>query len=71
MPHHGLLASQVSRLESLKSRHAALSHRIEQEQQHFSLSDQDIKHLKKQRLYMKEQIEELRDEVEEQEAASA
>lgn len=68
MPYHGLLASQASRLESLKSRHTALSNRIEMEQSHYSLSDQQIRQMKQERLFMKEEIEELEDEL--QEAAS-
>ncbi len=65
MPYHGLLASQASRLEALKSRHAALSHRIEQEQYHFSVPDHEIKQLKRQRLFMKDEMEELEEELEE------
>lgn len=57
MPYHGLLASQASRLEALKSRHAALSHHIEKEQQHSSTEDHDIYDMKKERLHIKDQIE--------------
>ncbi len=59
MPYHGLLASQASRLEALKSRHTALSHHIEKEQQHASSEDHQIKELKLARLHIKEEIEVL------------
>ncbi len=59
MPHHGLLASQASRLEALKSRHAALTHHIEKEQQHLSVSDLDLVRSKKERLRMKDQMVEI------------
>ena len=63
MPYHGLLASQVSRLEALKSRHAALSHHIEKEQQHTSADDHSIVQMKKEKLYLKDEIEELEEIV--------
>ena len=61
MPYHGLLASQASRLEALKSRHAALSHRIEQEQQRAASDDIGVTRLKRQKLYLKDMIQELED----------
>lgn len=59
MPYHGLLASQASRLEALKSRHAALSHRIEQVMLHPSSEDKEVKELKLKKLHIKDEIQEL------------
>lgn len=59
MPHHGMLASQSSRLEALKTRHSALSHRVEKEQQSAAANDSDIKEWKRQKLLLKDEISEL------------
>lgn len=61
MPHHGLLASQASRLEALKTRHSALAQQIEKERLHISIDDFQLKGMKLQKLHLKEQIQELED----------
>lgn len=63
MPYHGLLASQASRLEALKSRHSALSHRIEQVMQHPSSDDEEVKELKVKKLHIKDEMQELEEEL--------
>lgn len=63
MPYHGLLASQASRLEALKSRHAALSHRIEKVMLHPSSEDEEVKELKLKKLYIKDEIQQLEDAI--------
>lgn len=63
MSHHGLLASQANRLEALRSRHAALSHRIESVMRHSSSDDEEIKELKRKKLYIKDEMSELQDEL--------
>ena len=50
-------ASSTSRLDALKSRHAALTNKIELEQGRPGSSDWYLKALKRQRLHLKEQIE--------------
>lgn len=69
MAYHSVLASQASRLEALKSRHAALSYHIKEEQQYLSSHDEDVKQMKLKRLIMKEEIQELEENI--QETASA
>jgi hypothetical protein len=49
--------SSSAHLEALQARHTALSHKIEIEQSRPGASDWLIKSLKRQRLYLKEQIE--------------
>ena len=50
-------ANSVSRLDALKSRHSALSHKIDIEQGRPGASDWIIRAMKRQRLHLKEQIE--------------
>jgi hypothetical protein len=50
-------ASTSSRQDALKSRHAALTNKIELEQGRPGASDWYLKALKRQRLHLKEQIE--------------
>lgn len=61
MPYHGLLASQASRLEALKSRHAALSKHIDQLMLHPSSEDEEVKEMKVRKLSLKDEIQELED----------
>jgi len=49
--------ASVSRLEALKTRHTALSHKIEIEQGKPGSSDWYLSALKRQRLHLKEEIE--------------
>ncbi len=56
----GLASSQVSRLKALQEKHSAISARIQQEQHHPSAMDFYLRQLKKQRLYLKDEIEGVR-----------
>lgn len=47
----------AARLEALRARHAALSHKIEMEQNRPGTSDWYLKALKQQKLHLKEEIE--------------
>jgi hypothetical protein len=49
----------ASRLEALLSRHAALEEEIREEQRHFSSLDH-VKELKRKKLFLKEEIEDIR-----------
>ncbi len=51
------MSSVSARLEALKSRHTALSNKIELEQGRPGASDWYLRALKRQRLFLKEQIE--------------
>jgi hypothetical protein len=62
---HNLMAersfdNQISRLESLREKHASLSARIEDAQKRPFSADFYVKQLKKQKLAVKEQIQALR-----------
>lgn len=61
MPSRGLVSAQPARVEALKARHAALAHKIEQEQNKLSTSDRYLRDLKRQKLVLKEEIEGIRD----------
>lgn len=50
-------APPTSRRDALVSRHSAITHKIELEQGRPGASDWYLKALKRQRLYLKEQIE--------------
>ena len=52
-------ASVSARLEALKARHMALSHKIESEQTRPGSSDWYLRALKQQKLHLKEEIEEF------------
>jgi len=58
---HGMASSASARLEALQKKHKNLSRKIDSEQNHFFLDDQEIKMLKLEKLRVKEQIEGLRD----------
>ena len=51
------MPTSMSHLEALKSRHAAISNKIELEQGRPGTTDWYLKALKRQRLHLKEQIE--------------
>jgi hypothetical protein len=55
----GAPAALLARLEALKARHAALSQKIEMEQNRPGTSDWYLRALKTQRLHLKEEIEEI------------
>lgn len=55
----GLASVRHARLSALKSKHAALSKKIEREQ-HSYVTDELVAKLKKEKLLIKEQIEGLR-----------
>lgn len=59
--HKGLVSAQNARLQALKSKHEALSKKIEKESQHSYVSDGLISRLKKEKLLLKEEIEGLRE----------
>lgn len=49
-----------ARLEALQNKHKLLSHKIETEQSHYILNDEEIKALKLEKLRLKEEIEIIR-----------
>jgi len=51
--------ASAARLEALKSRHSALSNKIEIEQRRPGSSDWYLRALKRQKLFLKEEIEEI------------
>ena len=55
-----LNASQKSRIEALRNKHAILSNRVKEAQQNPGIPDDVVKLLKKQKLMLKEQIEGIR-----------
>ncbi len=57
----GLLSAQNSRLEALRQRHSVLSSRIEEAYKSPSTTDFYLRQLKKQKLFLKEEIEGIRD----------
>ncbi len=57
---NALSSTQSSRLESLKAKHTALSTRVEKIQNRPSSADSYLRQLKKQKLLIKEEIEEIR-----------
>lgn len=59
MSARGLQTASASRIESLRQKHAALSARIEEAQKRPSTSDTLLRQLKKQKLYLKEEIEQI------------
>ena len=56
------LLAQVSHVEALKARHAALSGKIEQVQTMASVDDWYVRDLKRQKLRLKEEIEGIDEE---------
>lgn len=50
----------ASRLEALVSRHAAIEHELQEEQRSFASSDYKITELKRKKLFLKEEIEGIR-----------
>ena len=50
----------ASRLEALVSRHAAIEQELEEEQRSFASSDYKITELKRKKLFLKEEIEGIR-----------
>ena len=61
-----LLSAQKSRLEALRQRHAVLSSRIEDAYKSPSTTDLYLRQLKKQKLSLKEEIEGIREQTNEQ-----
>ncbi len=60
MTSRGIASSQASRLKALQDKHAALSMRIEQEQNRPSAMDFYLRQLKKQKLQLKDELENIR-----------
>jgi hypothetical protein len=60
MSANAMTSPQNSRLEALQARHSALSARIEKEQQSPVTASHYLQEMKKQKLVLKEEIEELR-----------
>ncbi len=58
--HQGIASSHSARLEALKNKHKLLSYKIETEQSHYILNDEEIKALKLEKLRLKEEIENIR-----------
>ena len=58
----GLTGSNLSRLNALQDKHHALEEEIEQEQKHPSVADFYLRKLKKKKLLLKEEIENLQDD---------
>ncbi len=56
-----LASAQSARLDALRARHASLAKKIEQEQGRAAVSEWYVRDLKKQKLKLKEEIEELRE----------
>ena len=56
----GLLSTKNSRLEALRQRHSVLSSRIEEAYKSPSTTDFYLRQLKKQKLFLKEEIEGIR-----------
>ncbi len=61
MSTQGLLSAQKSRLEALRRRHEVLSNRVEEAYKSPSTTDFYLRQLKKQKLVLKEEIEEIRE----------
>lgn len=59
-PSNELASAHHARLQSLKSKHEALSKKIERERQHSYAPEGLITRLKKEKLLLKEEIEGLR-----------
>ena len=55
----GMMVPHTARVEALRTRHAALSHRIHQMQGTPSFSPEEIRSLKKQRLQLKDEIQSI------------
>jgi len=61
MPQHtGVVSSSPARIEALKAKHSKLEQTIHAQQQNFSLSDQEMANLKREKLRVKEEIEGIR-----------
>lgn len=60
MSARGLQTASASRIEALRQKHAALSARIEEAQNKPSTPDTILRQLKKQKLYLKEEIEQIK-----------
>jgi hypothetical protein len=60
MSARGLQTASSSRIEALRQKHAALSARIEEVQGRPSTPDTMLRQLKKQKLVLKEELEEIR-----------
>lgn len=58
--HQGIASPHSARLEALQNKHKLLSHKIESEQNHYILNDEEIKMLKLEKLRLKEEIEGIR-----------
>lgn len=61
MQQTAMTAVQPARVEALRARHSALAEKIEQEQLSPAASDWYIKDLKRQKLFLKEEIEGIRE----------
>ena len=61
MSTQALLSAQKSRLEALKTRHAVLSSRIEEAQKSPATADFYVRQLKKQKLTLKDEIQQIRE----------
>ncbi len=59
MTARGLASSQVSRIKALQEKHSVLSRNIEEAQNSPATTDFYLKQLKKQRLYLKDAMQEL------------
>jgi hypothetical protein len=53
-------SAESTRLEALRSRHAAISREIEDSMKHLAVSDLDIRRMKSERLLLKDEMEEIR-----------
>ena len=56
-----LASAHLNRLDALRARHAALSDKIDSEQSRAAFSEWYVRDLKKQKLRLKEEIEDLKD----------
>jgi len=61
MPYRHVASALPARVEALRSRHAALSLKIETEQTRPSTSDWYLRDLKRQKLRIKEELESIKD----------
>lgn len=61
MPSRALNASHTSRLQALRKKHTVLSSQIEEELKRPYITDFYLKQLKKQKLLLKDEIENMRE----------
>ncbi len=54
-------SAQEARLKALRARHAALAEKVDREQGRAAISEWYVRDLKKQKLRLKEEIEDLKD----------